>query len=161
MHKLFGAVAALALLSAAAPAFAISANADAKANVIVPITVTKTADLVFGNILSGPAGNVVVDAAGGRTGSATLLAGVTPTAAHFNVTADTLGGSLYTLSYSSTALTHTNNTDTMALAISPSVTAAANKSGNLSIDIGGTLTVGSNQVAGVYTGSVTVSAIYN
>lgn len=154
-----------------------SDTATATANVVVPLTITKTSDLDFGRFAAGTAGGTVrVDNSGARlaaTGGVILTAaGSTPTAAIFDVTGDN------NATYSIDAATGTDtelddgNANTMALAITGNLTGAADTNavpatgtlsagGAQSIYIGGTLTVGANQVPGTYTGTITVTVDYN
>ena len=160
MHKLLGAAAALALIGAAAPAFAAdNATATANANIITPLTVTSDQNLVFGNILAGTGGTVVVAPNDGRTktGGVTLLGGTTATAAHFHVAADTTGGATYTVAYTKVDLTGPGT----AMAISAITPDNATPSGtSVDLKVGATITVASGQTPGVYAGSITATATY-
>jgi hypothetical protein len=163
---------ALAVLAccSAGSALAASTSATSTSVVVTPIAIAKSADLSFGKIAaSAAAGSVTVSPNGARTftGGA-VAAGGTSTAAKFDVTgqagltyAITLGGS--------TQLT--SGANTMAFAPISDVTASAITTGNVatgtltggtqSIFVGGILTVGANQVANTYTGTVTATVDYN
>ena len=160
MNKLMFAIASLTVAGIGAPAFAAdNATATASVNVITPISVTKTQDLVFGNILAGTGGTVVVGTTDNRTftGGVTLLSGTTAKSAKFDVVADTTGGASYQMSYSKVDLTGPG-TPIAISAITPSVTGS--QSGNKTIAVGATITVASGQTPGAYSGSVTATATY-
>ena len=160
MQKLIAGAAALALIAVAAPAFAADNDtATAPANIITPIAVTKTQDLVFGNILAGTGGSVTVAADGSlsSTGGVTLLAGTASSAAHFHIVGDTTGGATYHVNYSKTNMISGANSMTLTLGAPDS----APTSGTHDTSIGGTIAVGNAQAPGVYTGSVTATAAYD
>lgn len=165
---------ALAGIGMVGNAQAANAVADTSAEVIVPIAITKVTDLSFGRFAANPggAGTVVISNSGARSFSGGVVAAGTAgtsSAARFNVTGD--GASTYSISVDKTVLTHTNETDTMALAVTSDLTGANVTSGTVtsgtltggaqSIYVGGTLTVGSAQPAGVYAGTVTATVEYN
>lgn len=152
--------------------FAAAETTTATATVITPIAITKAADLVFGSFARGGGGTVTVSTSGARTASGTILStvGSTPTAAQFDVTGE--GASTYSIAWSGVSvLTDSVSTETMALskisdltagnAISGEVTDGTLTAGAQSIYLGGVLTVGATQAAGVYTGNVTVTVEYN
>lgn len=148
------------LLIAGAPAMAAdNATATASANIIAPLAVTSTQNLAFGNILAGTGGTVTISPTDARTkgGGVTLLAGATPTAAHFHVVGDTTGGATYAVTYSKADLAGPGPSLALS-AITPDVTPT---SGTADIKVGATITIASGQTAGTYTGSVTATATYN
>jgi hypothetical protein len=154
--------------------FAEEGTATATATVITPIAIAKAQDLVFGKFAPGAGGSVTVSTSGARTATGAILStiGSTPTAAKFNVTGDT--GATYAITYTGTSAT-LSNTDptpaTMALAYFSDLTAGdattgtastgTLTSGAQSIYVGGTLTVGSTQASGTYSGNVKVQVEYN
>jgi len=158
-------------ISGAGSAMAATATATSTSVVITPIGISKTADLAFGNIGAGAtAGTVTVSPNGSRgvTGG-TIAAGGTSTAAQFNVTGQ--AGLTYSISLSGTSPTLTSGANTMAFTAISDTTASAITTGAVTtgtlaggaqtIYIGGALTVGANQVAGTYTGSINVAVDYN
>ncbi|MGM9480991.1 DUF4402 domain-containing protein [Roseateles sp. NT4] len=154
-----------------------NATASATAVVLQPIAVTKSADLVFGNVVAGN-GDVTVATDGTRTksGTAALPTGVTANAARFDVSGS--GNNTFSIDYtgSDTVLTDASS-NTMAVdwiteaiaTTSPTgktdpstdATTGTLASGAAYIYVGGKLTVGSSQAAGSYTGVVKVTVAYN
>lgn len=153
--------------------FAASATTTSTATVIEPIAITKAADLVFGDFAPGAGGTVTVATDGGRAASGPILstAGATPTAAKFDVTGD--ADATYSISYTAAASLSDGaaTPNTMALSVFSDLTAGGATSGTVSsgtltggaqsIYLGGELTVDAAQVAGTYTGDVTVTVEYN
>jgi hypothetical protein len=167
------AVAALAFCAAGSAMAANTATATATSVVVTPISVTKSADLSFGNIAGGAStGTVTVTPGGTRsfTGGA-IAAGGTSTAAKFDVTGS--GALTYAIDMTGTAATLTANggADSMTFAAISDTSASAKTSGTVatgaltagaqSIFVGGSLSVGINQNAGTYTGSINVAVNYN
>jgi hypothetical protein len=146
-----------------------SATASASGTIVTPIAITKNVDLNFGNIASGTAGTVTLEAsaAATRTPSAgiTLPAGNTGTvtAAKFTVTG--AAGYAYTFTVPSTATTITrqSGTETMTVDAFTSNAGTTITGGSVEVYVGATLHVGANQVAGVYTSATpfTVTVNYN
>jgi hypothetical protein len=156
-----------------APSHAATATATATATVVTPITIAKTTDLAFGKFASGAtAGTVVVDTAGGVNRTGGVSAGLGPvTAAAFTVSGDK--SAAYSIDTSATTANLTSGSDTMALALITDVSTGAGattgtvasglldaSTGTQTVRVGGTLTVGSNQPAGAYTGTVSVAVLY-
>ena len=172
----------LALVAAAAafgacfsaPGLAAQATATASGTVVSPIAIAAAANLAFGNFAPGTGGSVTVSTSGVRAASGPVLMGAaTPTAARFNITG--AASTTYSITHSGTSvLTNTTGTggETMALAKFSDLTAGNATSGTVtagtldgagaqSLYVGGTLTVGSSQVAGIYTGTVIATVEYN
>ncbi|NMT62957.1 DUF4402 domain-containing protein [Marinobacter orientalis] len=160
---------------AAIPAVSFGADAttQSSATVIEPIAITKAADLVFGDFAPGAGGTVTVSTSGARTAGGTILstAGNTPTAAKFDVTGN--ADSTYSISLTAPASLSDGaaTPNTMALAVFSDLDASNTISGQVSsgtltagaqsVYLGGELTVGAGQVAGTYTGDITVTVEYN
>ena len=145
-----------------------TATATATATIITPISISKNADMSFGNIAvqAATGGTVILVPAGTRsgTGGVTLpsTAG-TVSAATFTVTGS--GSLTYSITLpSSVTLTHSGGIQTMAAASftsNPSSTGTLS-SGTQDIAVGATLTVAAGQLAGVYTsGNFNVTVNYN
>lgn len=154
-------------------AYAAVATSTATATVVTPIGITSGAVLSFGKFAPGGGGSVTISNSGARTGAGVILSSTSSvqTAARFDVTGE--GSSTYAITHSGvTVLSDAATTpNTMALAKTSDLTGANVTTGNVatgtltsgaqSIYVGGTLTVGATQVAGTYTGAVTVTVEYN
>jgi hypothetical protein len=169
---LVSAVAALAAFGAS-NSFAASTSANSTATVIEPMEITKTNDLVFGQFARGAGGEVTVSTSNARTTDNTILSasGAIPKAAVFTVAgADDAG---FSVGITNTPLTDGDGVETMALSTFSDIDAGdkvdggdvtagtLSETGELTIYLGGTLTVASDQTAGVYTGTVTTTVQYN
>lgn len=145
-----------------------TATATATATIITPISISKNADMSFGNIAvqAGTGGTVILATAGTRTSTAGVTlpstAG-TVSAATFTVTGS--GSLTYAITLpSSVTLTHSGGVQTMAAASFTSNPASTGtlSSGTQNISVGATLTVAAGQLAGVYTsGNFNVTVNYN
>ena len=166
-------LAALVLATCAAgSAIAATATANSTSTIVTPIAIAKTADLSFGSFASGgAAGTVTVSPNGSRAfGGGAVAAGGTVTAAQFNVTGQ--AGLTYSISFAGTPTSLSDGSShTMAFSTVSDTTASAITSGNVTagtltggaqtIFVGGALTVGANQVAGTYSGTISVAVDYN
>lgn len=154
--------------------FAATATSTTTGVVILPLTITTVQNLNFGKFMSGvaaAAGTVVVDTANGQTvtggvTSTTALAAFAKTAT-FTVTGEPTA--TYAITYpaqttltgTGTAMTigtFTNAVDVGTVALGVGTLPA---SGPQVLSVGATLTVGANQTAGSYTGSLDVAVNYN
>ncbi len=169
-NRLSQAVLVLALAAAAGSAAAAVATATSSSTVVTPIAITKQADLAFGSFAaSGTAGSVTISPNGTRavSGGVTAMGGST-TAARFDVVGQTglnysitLGGSA-TLTDGANSMAFTSISDVTASAITAgNVTSGTLAAGTQSIFVGGVLTVGINQAAGSYSGTVSATVEYN
>lgn len=155
-------VAVLGLPMMAAQSASITANSGA--TIISPMTLTKTADLVFGTVApTASAGTVVMSAAGARTGSNVVLSSLAAgNAASFTVAGNPNTTFSVTLPGSAATLTGPGaNMSVGTFTSTPSATGTLNGSGSATLNVGATLSVGASQVAGSYTGSFTVTVNYN
>lgn len=146
-----------------------SATATASATMITPIAITKSVDMVFGNIAvqNGTGGTVVLatDGSRTRTSGVTLptFATGSPTAASFSITGE--GTYTYAITLPATAVI-TNGTPAQDMTVSsfvslPSGTGALT-AGAQTLLVGATLTVAAAQPAGTYTcASFSVTVNYN
>jgi hypothetical protein len=145
-----------------------NATADASATIITPISISKTADMNFGNIaVSASAGGTVILAPAGTrttTGNVTLPATTgSPAAAAFTVTGQ--GNYTYSITLPSSATLSDGQSHTMSVGSftsTPSSTGTLS-SGTQNITVGATLTVAAGQATGTYTTSspFTVTVNYN
>jgi hypothetical protein len=158
----------LVLLAFSAAAFGQTATATATATILTPITLTRTGDMNFGNIIAGPGGTVLLSPAGVRTPTGVTLPAANPgtvTAATFRVDGDGTSTYAITLPAANYTITRLTGTETMivnAFTSTPSGTGALT-AGTQNITVGATLNVGAAQVPGVYTNAAgfTVSVNYN
>lgn len=175
MNK-FGIAGALALgILSASPAFAqasASANATGSTTIIQPVTVTKTADLVFGRVVRPASGSDTVsitnasDAVTATGGTAVPIAttGVTTSRAKFTVAGE--GGQTVALTVPANFSMTGAGTDIVVTLSSDktgsqSLGGALGSSSSINVNVGGSFTLAATQATGAYTGSFTVSAAYN
>jgi hypothetical protein len=145
-----------------------SAGANAAATIVTPISISKVTDLNFGNISlnpTSPGGTVYLapSAAGTRTPSAGVsLPSVTGTvsAAKFGVGGE--GTSTFSIGIPSSITINGPSSSTMSIVpeSSPASTGTL-VGGALDLYVGGTITVGSSQTLGAYTGTFAVTVNYN
>jgi len=165
---------ALAVLAAAA-AWSLAASANAQTtqsvngaiNIYTPaLVVNKTSDLSFGTVSRPTAGNgtVSLDVNSGNvtvTGGISIISGNPATRAAFTVTGTPQTN--VNITYPQTFnLTRSGGSETLQVALTSSVgSGQLNSSGTLSVNMGGQLVVAASTVAGAYTGTYTVTAVYN
>ncbi len=160
------AVAAALMMAGTGAALAASANADATATIVTPIAISKTSDLLFGNIAAGTStGTMTVSTADVATpaGGITVPTGNAGTraAAVFAVTGE--GAYTYAITLPTTDQTITSGANTMVVntfVSNPSGTGALT-AGAQTLKVGATLNVGVSQAAGSYSGAFTVTVAYN
>lgn len=162
---LAAAVVGLAVMPMSAKA-ADTDSATASATVAAPITVTKDTDLLFGDIApTASAGVVTMTPAGSISSDAnTELLGGTTSAASFDITGE--ASTAFTASVDATATLNGSGTaagESMTVTLSNDVpgSPALDGSGVATINVGGALAVGANQVAGPYSGTFDVTVSYN
>jgi len=158
-----GLAAAVAVPANAAPVSA-STNAGGKALILIPLTLTRVADLEFGTVIeSSTSGTVTIPPDGTAR---TFTGGVTPVANPLPARARFAGagtpGQLVNIFLAPPANLKDSNGDLLPISMSL-------ESSNITIDsthaffvgVGGTVTVAANQPDGDYTGVFTVLAQYN
>jgi len=156
----------IVMIAFTAGAFAQSASATATATAVIvsPITLTRTADMSFGNIIADvDGGTVVLVPAGTRTlnGLTSPSLPGTVTAASFNVSG--LASATYAITL---PLTHdiTNGVQTMTVntfSSTPTPTGALDGAGTQTLNVGATLNVNANQQAGTYTNAAGFAVTVN
>lgn len=155
---------ALAGVFGAADVLAATATSNVGASIVPAISIAKTADMEFADVVaSGSAGTVVLSTAGARsvTGGATLGNGTGAAAAAFTVSGDP--SSTYSISLPASAtITSAPNTMTVdTFTSSPSGTGTIGGGGTQTLTVGATLQVGASQAQGTYTGTFDVTVAYN
>ena len=158
-----GAAMAIAVPANAAPVPATT-NAGGKALILIPLTLTRVADLEFGTIVeSSTSGTVTIPADGSAR---TFTGGVTPVGNPLPARARFAGagtpGQLVNIFLSPPANLKDSNGDLLPISMNL-------EASNITIDsshaffvgVGGTINVAANQPDGDYTGVFTVLAQYN
>lgn len=151
------AAAAATAAFASTGAQAATATATAKAQILRQITVTKTADLDFGTIVTAATPSTVIVSTGGvRTCGVGLVCTNAVSAGAFTIVGTT-GATVTIASDPTVSLTSGANSMTATL-----LTSAATRvlTGTDAFNVGGTLAVGGNQADGAYTGTFTVTVNY-
>lgn len=160
---LVGAAVSAVSLGSAAHA-ATSATATATAEVLSTLTVTADSALNFGQIAANTGGTVTVNADGTVASSGSLVSTGTRAPAGFTVTGTNGASVVVSLPTTAATLTRVSGTETMSLSGFNSNPAGAFQlsptTGSATFNVGGTLTVASGQVAGVYSGTFDVSVEY-
>ena len=157
----------LGTLGTASTAFAATQNsastsATASAKIITPIAIAKTADLNFGDVVTGATtGIVTVTTAGARSssGGATLGNNTGVAASAFAVTGQ--ASETYAITLPATAVTLSSGSNTMTVDTFTSSLGTTSSIGAGPLNVGGNLNVGANQATGAYTGTFNVSVNYN
>ncbi|HEX5377839.1 MAG TPA: DUF4402 domain-containing protein [Phenylobacterium sp.] len=167
-----GALAALLLAGAASPALAQATDTESgsgSVTIFQPITVTKNADLKFGNIVrpSSGTGSATVSTAGARStvNAVGLASGDAPQAAQFTV--DGEGGQLFTLAVPA-SFSVTSGANSILVTTSQDVLngtqtlgGSLGSPGSKVVNIGGSIPVDDTTASGAYLGSFNVTATYN
>jgi len=157
----------IVLVGMATASFAqTTATTNASATIVGTLTLTKTADLQFGN-LSSPVGastvTIAADASSTTTpaGGIALLGGVSRTAATYHVTGTATATYAITLPAGSIPL-GTMTVDNFVSSYAGTANIGTIQ-GTATDDfiVGATLNVGAGQAPGVYTGTYDVSIAYN
>ena len=162
------AVLALAIAGSGS-AMAANAVANSTSTVVAAINISKASDLAFGSFAAGGgAGSVTVTPAGVRSVSGVIAVASATTAAKFDVTGES--GMGYSISVVATPLSDGGGNSMSFVPISDLSASASTSNtatvgtltgGAQSIYVGGVLSVGANQAAGAYSGTVTATVDYN
>lgn len=173
MKRLLVSAAVLGLFAAADPAFAqagptASASAQANANIVGVIGITKANDMTFGNLVSPATATDVVMGATGTLSPASIAVpgGASGTPARFNVTGSSSAGYTYRASLTNSTIalsdgnSHSMNLDLVIDGLT-TLRTGLQGDGTDSVVVRGTLHVGAAQVAGSYTGAMTVTVQYD
>jgi hypothetical protein len=155
---LLGAFAAAAMVSTGANA--ATQTATAEVDIISAVTLAQNDGLDFGVVASSAAAGTVTlpTASNTRTCSAQVTCVGTALRGRFTVSGATSGYVVAITVPASTSLTGAGAA--MNVALSPSLTSFTSAGVDQVFYVGGTLSVGANQVAGTYTGTYNVSADY-
>lgn len=155
---LTGAMAVAAFASTSAQA--ATGTADATATIISAVQLTQNDVLDFGVVASSTtAGTVDLPTdSNTRTCSVGVTCVGTALRGQFTVSGAATGYTVGIVVPATAILT--SNGVTMSTTLTPSMTTFVSNGGARAIFVGGTLSVGANQAAGLYTGTYTVSANY-
>jgi len=129
------------------------------------IALGNTQGLAFGKFVAGAGGSVTVSPTGGRSasGGVVLVPSGSGAAAQFSVTGDP--SATYAISLPGNGVVSlTSGANSMALnnfTSSPNLTGALSVGGSQILTVGATLSVGSNQATGSYSGTFDVTVNYN
>ncbi|MBJ6748840.1 DUF4402 domain-containing protein [Geomonas anaerohicana] len=147
---------------------AATAQANTSATVVLPVTITKAADLNFGRFMSGASGGTVVVSTGNAqsaTGGVTTTAALGSTAAAAAFTISGEASSTYAVTFpAQTNLVNGGNNMTIGsftTAITSGGSLGTFAGGDETLAVGATLTVGANQASGTYNGTIDVAVNYN
>ena len=136
-------------------------SGTATANIVSAITITEDVPLNFGTIVpAASAGTVAIASGGGFTCNAPLTCSGTNAAGalHANGTAN----QAVSIATGATATLNSGANSMGVASIAPSATTGTlSAAGQINFTVGGTLTVGASQAAGVYTGNYSVTVNYN
>ena len=165
---------ALGVLSANPALAQSSANATAPGSttIVQPVTVTQTADLVFGRVVRPSSGSDTIsitnasDAVTATGGTAFPIAttGVTTSRAKFTVagegaqTVSVTVPSTFSMTGTGTAIVVTLSGDKTG---SQALGGTLGTASSIVVNVGGSFALASTQATGAYSGSFTVSAAYN
>ncbi|GAA3930755.1 DUF4402 domain-containing protein [Chitinophaga oryziterrae] len=156
----------IAMLCSTTNTFAqVTVTANATATIVTPISITKTADMNFGNVAvqSSTAGTVVLatDNSRTQTGGVTLPATTgTVSAAIFTVNGESAYTYTVTLPSSLTISNSSINMTINAFSSTPSGTGTLS-SGSQTLKVGATLNVAAAQAAGTYTSTTPFNVTVN
>ncbi len=149
-------VTALGVVSTAASA--ATANGTARARILRQVTLTNTADLQFGTIVTGVAASTVtISTAGARTCGAGLTCSGATTAGAFTIGGTT--GAVVTIAVPAT-VTLSSGANNMTATLAASAATATMVANAGAFTVGGVLTVGAAQADGDYAGTYTATVDY-
>lgn len=161
----------IAMVGFSAASYAqVSATATATSTIVTPLSITKTADMNFGNVaVNDDDGTVVLSPAGGRTPSGGVsLPSTTGTVSAAAFTVSGQSGYTYGITLPSSNVTVTRQTGSETMIVNtfvsnPTVAAGGVLTGGTqTLYVGATLNVSGQQVAGTYASeNFTITVIYN
>ena len=162
-----GSTTVLAASAVANVAEAATTGVKIEAIIVAPVDITQTRTLNFGSLTEGGAGGtVVVDNTDAITPGAGINSlGGTIQAGGYKLTG-TIGKKVQITAPASTSITSgankmTVNAFTFDGAAGPTFSHTMVAATDTGFRLGGTLNIGAGQAAGTYTGTVTLTAIYN
>jgi len=148
-----------------APAGAVTQNASVNANVVKPLTLVAEQNLDLGTVTlpngSWSGATVGISRAGVFTCSAKVICTGATTAASFNVTGTNRMNVLVSAP-NVTLVNQNDNTQTLTLVVDSPTQVALPNSGNqgVAFNVGGSITLNSTTVSGIYKGTINVTVDY-
>ena len=157
-------LAVLTFTSQSTFAASASATGNGSATVITPIAISETTALGFGDFAAGTGGTVVIATDGSRTATGDVSLSSTDAGAQavFAVTGE--AGYTYAITLpagSATLDDGSGNTMSVGTWTSDPSGTGTLTGGAENVNVGATITVGSGQTPGTYTGTYTVTVDYN
>lgn len=154
-------VAAAAAFAIATPASAANISAVTSVNVVKPVKLTKLQDIDFGTLTFADftgSRTIALSRAGAVTCAADIVCSGATRQARFNVS----GSNRLTVLLTYSGGTLSNGTDSIPFTADGPATLTMPNSGaqGTNFDVGGSLSVSSALVGGIYTGTMTVTAEY-
>ena len=160
-----------AIAFSATPALAqasASASANATTRIIQAISITKTADMAFGNVVKPSTGNGTYTIGNGAdtvaaSGTGAAAASGTTSRAKFTVTGEGAQTFAITVPATMTMTSGANNVtvNLTTAAATGTLSGALGASGTATVNVGGNFTIPSTQASGNYSGSFNVTVAYN
>lgn len=143
---------------------AATGTGTATVTIVSPLAIGNSIqDMSFGKINAVSGGTVSIGTNGSRTktGNLVLVNGGSVSEAKFSVSGDP--SATYSITLPAAAATLSNGSSSLPLSdfVSDPTSAGALSGGSGTIHVGGTLTVGSGQAGGTYTGTFAVTVEYN
>jgi len=117
------------------------------------ISITKVTDLNFGGVDTGAASYTVSAASGAQTGAGTGAA-----AASFTIVGE--AGQTAGVTFGTNPVSITNGTNTISVTLTPQAATHTFTGAAETFYVGGGLTLGGSETTGVYTGTASLSLIY-
>ena len=154
-------IAMLALLAASSPAAAAQITAATSANIVKPVSLTKLQDMDFGTLLvTNYTGTrtIAMSRAGAVTCSADITCSGAPKQARFNIQGT--NKLVVLINVASAGLVNGGTTIPFTADAPASIALTNSGAPGFDIDVGGSLTVSGSIPAGLYTGTMTVTADY-
>jgi hypothetical protein len=138
---------------------ASAVTTNASVNIVTSPSITKTADLDFGDVIPSSGGTVTIDTLGARSVSGSSVLGTAPgNAAQFTLNGGV--GASYTVTISPSAIL-TGPGDDMYISSFSHNASGFLTTGTETFSVGGSLDVNPSQAAGTYTGTFDVDVNYN
>lgn len=164
-----GVLSALAIAGAACAQASSTQATTSTGTILVPIVLTKSADLAFGSIVRPTSGSGVLTVAAGSVSRTTtagaILTGSTFSRATYGIAGE--GGQAYSITVPATMnMTRVSGTETLTVTLTSTATSGTlsgtlGTAGTGSFFVGGAFPIASTTVSGAYTGTFNAVVAYN